>query len=148
MSYPTIADFAVVKFGDGASPEVFTIFCGMQDATLNEVANTTDRVVFDCAKPGKQGARYVRVQNTQFTITGSGPGDVMQIAKVRALLGRHVNYQVDFIKDDGTDAGDLLGTYAFQGVLTSRNTGLPRGGEASAEITIEGELDLTWTPAA
>lgn len=148
MSYPVEADFAVLKYSNGDAPETFTVFCGLQNVTVNENVNTNERVSYDCAKPGKVGVTTVRVLNSTWTITGNGTTDIPATAKTRGLLGKHINWQVDLLKEDGTDAADLMGTYAGQGVLTSRNTNLQRGSDSGLEVSIQGEYDLTWTPAA
>lgn len=147
MSYPTEIDAAVIKIGDGADPEVFTVICGVENVTLNETVQSSDRFRKDCAKPGMVPTRAVRVTGKQWDLTGSGVTNTDQIASLKAALGLTKNYQVIAIKYDGTDAGDELGTFSGAGVLTARNMNLTPN-EATMEVTIAGENDLTWTPAA
>lgn len=148
MSYPTEADAAIIKVGDGATPEIFTIVCGIENVTLNETANTSDRFRRDCAKPGAIPRRAVKVNGLQWDVTGSGVTNTAQNPTVRPLLGAHKNYKIDFIQYDGTDEGNLLGTYAGQGVLTARNANVQTSGDSTSEITIAGENDLIWTAAS
>lgn len=147
MSYPNEIDAVIVKLGDGASPEVFTTICGVENATINETVQSNDRLRRDCAKPGMIPTRKVRVTGKQWDLTGSGVTNVDQIASLKAVLGVRRNYQLIAIKYDGTDDGDVLGTFAGPGVLTARNMSLAPN-EASMEVTIAGEDELTWTPAA
>lgn len=147
MSYPNEIDAVVVKLGNGADPEVFTVVCGIENATLNETVQTQDRFRRDCAKPGQIPTRVVRVTGKQWDLTGSGVTNVDQIAALKAALGLTKNYQLVAIKYDGTDTGTELGTFEGPGVLTSRNISLSPN-EGNLEITIAGEDELVWTPAA
>jgi hypothetical protein len=146
MSVPVEFDFAQVRIGDGASPEVFTVICDLTSVTINETAETQTRRKRDCAKPNKPAARYSRVLGTAWDVTGSGLIDKSQVATLRAALGKHVNYEIPVYADDGTDGGELLGTYSGQAVMTARNISTDREGDSSGEITLEGEGELTWDP--
>lgn len=145
MSEPVTWDFARVKFGDGADPEVFTAVCDLIQVSVNETAETQARPRWDCAKPGAVPKTRRRVTATNWTITGTGLPDNSQNAPIRALLGKSVNYQAEMYRNDGTDAGELMGTYSGQAIMTTRNISTDRAGDAAQEITLEGEGDLTWT---
>ncbi|GGB15131.1 hypothetical protein GCM10011380_00680 [Sphingomonas metalli] len=147
MSYPTEIDAAVIRIGNGANTEVFEVACGIENVTVNETAGTTDRFRRDCAKPGQLPRRGIRVNNLSWDVTGSGVANADQLTKLKAALGQHKNYEIDAIRYDGTDAGDLLGTFAGQGVMTAKNLNLQTSGDSTMEITIAGENDLVWTPA-
>ncbi|RSV15684.1 hypothetical protein CA235_07480 [Sphingomonas sp. ABOLF] len=147
MSYPTEIDAAIIYSVSDAQPPVRTIMCGIENVTINETANTRDRVRGDCAKPGKPRTRSVVVISTQWDVTGSGVSNADRIPAVKALLGVHSRFEIDAIRYDGTDAGELLGTFAGSGVLTAHNLNLQRDADSGSEVTIAGEDDLTWTPA-
>ncbi|MET3710414.1 hypothetical protein ABIC65_001094 [Sphingomonas trueperi] len=147
MSYPTEIDFAVVKIGDGASPETFPVVCGIQNAAVNQTVQTSDQQKIDCAKPGKKPTRTVRVTGSQWDVTGSGVTSVEQFPALQAALGKRRNIQIVALRDDGTDEGEELGTFEGQGVLTALNINMQRD-SGTMEVTIAGENDLTWTPAA
>lgn len=146
MSYPNEPDFVVVKMGNGATPEVFSVICGMENITLNQTANTTDRFRRDCAKPASIPSRKVRVNSRQWDLTGSGVVNMDEFDRLNDALGLRKSLQIDFGKRDGTDAGDIIGTYAGPGVITSFN--ITQGDEGTGEITIAGEDEIVWTPAA
>lgn len=146
MSYPVEPDFVVVKIGDGASPEVFTILCGIDTAGVNKTVNTQDRFRRDCAKPGAIPTRKVRVSGRQWDVTGSGVINVDAFAQFDASLGIRRNYRLEFGKRDGTDAGDILGYYAGPAVMTAQNINVSAD-DGSAEITLAGEDDIVWTAA-
>ena len=147
MSLPTEADFALIKIGDGESPEVFTTACGIQDVTINRVANTSDRFVRDCTKPGEVPNRKVKTTGKQLDITGSGLTDQAHVDTFDDALGKVKNYKVELYADNGTDAGDLLGTVAGAFVMTAANMNIPREADASAEITLASHGAWTWTVA-
>lgn len=149
MSEPTLYDLALIKYSDGADPAVFTTLCGIGSVGVNETTETQDRRVRDCAKPNKPGVRRIKVVGLNWTISGSGRTNADQRAVMKStLLGKHVDYKVEYYKDDGTDAGELLGTDAGTAVMTALNmTTDPDAGTSDQEITLEGEGDLIYTPA-
>lgn len=147
MSLPNEFDFAVLKIGDGADPEVFTISCGKQDLTFNTVANSTDRFVRDCTKPGEIPFRRPKVTGKQMDVTASGLTDVATYGTEFDMVGTFNNIRVEVYNDDGTDAGELLGTVAGRFLVGSLNVGAPREGDASVEITLASDGAYTWTAA-
>lgn len=147
MSLPVEADFATIKLGDGATTEVFTIACGIQDINLNQIANTTDRFIRDCAKPGEVPNRSVKVTGKQADITASGLTDKASIAIFNAALGTKKNYRIELGQRNGTDAGLLLGTYAGNFAMTAFNSSIPIEGESAVELTLASNGAWTWTPA-
>lgn len=146
MAAPNEPDFAILKLGDGETPEVFTIVCGIDNISINETANTNDRFRRDCAKPGLPPMRKPFVTGTQWDITGSGVFNMDEIDRTRAALGISRNYQVDLGKRDGTDTGEIIGTYSGAAVLTSNNKSI--GDEGTGEVTLSGDGELTWVEAA
>lgn len=148
MSLPTEADFALIKIGDGEVTEAFTIACGIQDASINTVANTSDRYARDCATPGATPVRKVKVSGKQLDITGSGLIDKANIAIFQSALGVSGNYKIELYQDDGTSTGDLMGTIAGAFVMTSHNMNIPIEGQASAEISLANNGAWTWTAEA
>jgi hypothetical protein len=148
MSLPVEFDFALIKMGNGATPtELFETICGMQDVTLNETVNTNDRFVRDCAKPGEVPQRRVQPSGKQTDMTGTGLTNAENIADVRAALGVSKNYRVEVYKRDGTDTGELLGTFAGPFVMTSANLNMSLETPGSAEITLASDGAITYTAA-
>lgn len=148
MSVPTEADFALIKIGDGATPtEVFTIACGIQDVQINRVANSEDRYVRDCAKPGEVPIRKKKVTGKSLTITGGGMTDKAQVEVFEEALGVIGNYKVELYQDDGTDTGELMGTFAGPFLMDSSGMNVPREGNSTAEITLSNHGAWTWTAA-
>lgn len=149
MSVPTEFDFALIKIGDGATPtEVFTVSCGKTDVTANFTANSSDRNVRDCAKPGEVPFRKTKVTGKQLDVTATGLTDATAFGIEIDLVGTLANVKVEYYTDDGTDAGDLIGTIACNMRITALNIGTPREGDASAELTLASHGAWTWTAAA
>lgn len=146
MSYPTEIDAVVVKLGDGGSPEAFTTVCGMENVTLNQTVQTNDRFRRDCAKPGQVPSRKVRVTGKQWDITSNGVANIDEIDRLKGALGISRNYQIVAIKYDGSDAGEVLGTFSGPAVMTANNMNL-QPNEGTAEITLAGENELEWEAA-
>lgn len=147
MSEPTEIDFAIVKMGDGAATEVFTTICGLANVVINRSAQASDRYVPDCAKPGAIPLRKQRVTGRSMEVTGSGLTNALEIPRMEAALGILKNYHVELYAADGTDAGDLLGTYSFASHMTTANMNLTREGDAQADITLPAHGAWVYTPA-
>ena len=150
MSEPTLYDFALIKYGEGASPtEVFTQLCGITGVQISETAETQSRRVRDCAKPNKPGVRRIKVIGVDWTISGTGVTNADQRAVIKStLLGKKVNYQVEYYRDDDTDGGELLGTDAGTAIMTTNTMNIDvEAATTTMEITLEGEGDLVYTPA-
>jgi hypothetical protein len=145
MSVPTEFDFAILKLGDGGGTEVFAISCGKSDINLSFAANTSDRFVRDCAKPGEIPFRKNKVTGKQMDVTATGLTDKAQFGVEVALLGKKRNIKVEYYTDDGSDAGVLLGTVACNMAVTSLSVSAPRDGDSSAEIGLASNGAWTWT---
>jgi hypothetical protein len=118
MSFPTEFDWLLVKMGDGANTEAFTLICGMQDATVNQTANTSDRTRRDCASPGSIPWRAVKINSQQIDVTGSGLSNAAEVPRLMAALGKRKNYKIEGYE-----------------------------GDASGEITLASHGPVTFTPA-
>ncbi len=147
MSLPNEADFALVKMGDGASPEVFTTICGLTDVTINRSAASNDRYVRDCTKPGEVPNRTQQITGKSLDVSGSGLSNVDTIDDFENALGVLKNYKVELYRRDGTDAGELLGTLAMASHMTAANMSVPADSPASADITLPSHGAWTYTAA-
>lgn len=147
MALPTEFDFGVLQIGDGESPEVFTLLCGMENGQINFTANTADRFPRDCAKPGEIPYRKVKATGKQLDVNFDGLTNKANVATVLAVLGVVNNYKALLYADDATDTGTLLGTLAFAAMLTSNNVNVPRDAGATNELTLVSHGAWTWTAA-
>ncbi|WP_260923428.1 phage tail protein [Novosphingobium sp. 9] len=141
MSEPNSADFALIKLqtADGP-PAVFTLLCGVESATINRSAQTSETYRRDCAKPNRPGKRKLRVTGSSWQTSGSGNDNIDLETEYGDAFGVRKTYNVELYRDDGTDAGT--------GILTTRNQAMTTDTPGTIEVTIEGEGDLVWTVAA
>lgn len=148
MSVPVEYDFALIKYSDMAVSPTFATLCGIVDVNVNQVAETQSRRVRDCATPNKPGSQKVKVLGTSWTATGTGLTNASIRATIEgSLFAKKVNYKIEYYADDGTDAGDLLGTHAGLAILNADNLSVQTEGDSSQEFTFEGEGELTYTAA-
>lgn len=148
MSEPVEVDWALIKMGDGEDPEQFTLICGIQDVQINGGVNTQDRYVRICEAPGAVPARKVKVNGRQLDISGSGLSNTEEEERLNAALGKKKNYHIELYRDDETDAGVLLGTYAGQFVMTSKNLNTSREGTSGLDLALANNGAWTYTDAA
>lgn len=145
MSVPTEFDFAVIKFGDGGGTETFAISCGKQDINLNFAAQSADRNVRDCNKPGEIPYRKAKATSKSLDVTASGLTDKAAFGTELGYLAKHKNIKVELYADDGTDTGTLLGTVACNMLVTGLTISAPREGTSNAEVTLASNGAWTWT---
>jgi len=148
MSTPIEVDWALIKLGDGEEVEAFTLICGIEDVAINGGVNTTDRFVRDCTTPGAVPTRKVKVNGRQLDISGTGLSNTQEEVRLNGALGKRRNYRVELYRDDETDAGVLLGTYAGTFVMTTKNLNTSRNSDASMEVNLANHGDWTYTDAA
>lgn len=149
MSEPNSADFALlkVKTADGP-PAVYKLLCGIDGVTINRAAQTSERYRRDCAKPNRPGKRKLRVTGSSWSVSGTGSDNIDLETDFTDAFGVRKDYDVELYRDDGTDAGELMGTYAGTAILTTRNQSYSQDGDSgTTDITLEGEGDLVWTVA-
>lgn len=149
MSEPNSADFALIKIqtADGP-PAVLTLVCGIEGVTINRTAQTNETYRRDCAKPNRPGTRKLRVTGSSWSISGTGSDNIDLEEEMSDAFGVRKTYAIELYRDDGTDAGDLMGTYGGTALMTTRNQSYSQDSAGTAEITLEGEGALTWTAAA
>ncbi|MFN3474086.1 MAG: phage tail tube protein [Blastomonas sp.] len=145
MSVPSESDFALIKVGNAADPEVFTTICGIEGVSINRVANTNDRARRDCASPGLPAVRRSKTISKQMDITGTGAVDKPNIAAFDAALGLIKNYEIELYQYDGTASGELVGTFAGAYNLTAANMTLDANADSSGEISLASDGTWTWT---
>ncbi|WP_395393050.1 phage tail tube protein [Novosphingobium sp. BL-8A] len=149
MSEPNSADFALIKVqtADGP-PAVFTLMCGIEGVTINRTAQTNETYRRDCAKPNRPGTRKLRVTGSSWSISGTGSDNIDLEEEMTDAFGVRKSYEITLFKDDGTDAGEAMGTYAGTALMTARNQSYSQDNAGTLEITLEGEGLLDWTVAA
>lgn len=148
MSEPKPFDVFTLKLGNGATPtEVFTAVCGITNVTLSQTAETRERRLRDCAKPAKPGTRYVSVIGTGFTIAASGVSNADEMVALQAAFATKKNFRIEGLAEDGTDAGELLGTFSGNALIEATNISVAADGDSTMELTLTGSGNLTYTAA-
>ena len=148
MSEPKEIAFALIKFSDMAATPAFTLLCGITNVTVTENVETQDRRVRDCATPNKPGALRTKVIGDTWSISGTGLTNADQRATIKTeLLGKRIDYKVEYYKDDDTDEGALLGPDAGTAILDTNAMTLDQDGESSLQINLKGTGALVYTSA-
>ncbi len=145
LSLPVEADFAVVRKGDGATPELFPILCGLDNVTINRTANTSDRFRRDCQKPGSVPCRRSRTTGKQMDITANGAINIPDLETYNDALGVSGNYRIELGIYDGTDEGEIIHVINGPFNLTAANTSAG-GDEGAGDISLAS--DGVWTEGA
>lgn len=148
MSEPNSADFALIKIQTAAGPPaVLTLLCGLEGVTINRTAQTSETYRRDCAKPNRPGTRKLRVTGSSWSISANGSDNIDIETTMNDAFGVRKDYAVELYRDDGTDGGELMGTYAGSGIITARNQSYSQDNAGTSEVTLEGEGALVWTVA-
>lgn len=145
MSLPNSADFALISVLTTA-PSTYTKLCGIESVSINRAAQTSESYRRDCATPNRPGIRKLRITGSSWTITGSGSDNIDIDEDYEDAFGVRKQYKIELFEDDGTDAGELMGTYVGSAIMTARNQSYTQDSAGTTEITLEGEGALTWTP--
>jgi len=148
VSLPNSADFALIRLSDGGATPVLTLLCGVEGVTINRTTQTSETYQRDCDVPNRPGQRKLRVTGSSWSISGSGADNIDLEAAMSDAFGVRKPYQVSLYKDDGTDEGEMMGTYAGNALMTTRNQSYSQDNAGTLEITLEGEGLLAWTAAA
>ncbi len=149
MTAPTTFQFAAIKVGNGADPEVFTTICGVQTTGFNDTVQTATKAIRDCTSPALPPEQKVTVQSRGRDLSGSGLYNTAQTALINTLLGDPRNYQYVLldISDPTIPAGTELGTWEGPGVATAVNTATTDNSDATISITVASNGAWTYTPA-
>lgn len=148
MSLPVEIDWALIKLEDTPDSGTYTLICGIQDVSINQTANTSDRGVRDCNTPGAVPYRKTKVSSKQLDISGTGLSNSQEETRLNAAVGAVRSYKVETYRDDGTDAGHLLGTYTGDFRMTAKNINATRDGDSSMEISLASDGSWSYTDAA
>lgn len=151
MAIPSIVrgSYFDVLFGDGESPEVFTVLCGLTTKSIAFQTNTSEHFIADCADPEDVPDRFLVTTGKQATISGEGRFNRSQRSNIDALIGVANNYRFRMSEPAADSVSD--GYYGGSFILTNVTYG---GGDASdgnyatASFTFESTGAVAWTDAA
>ena len=132
---------AVIKIGDGGSPEVFTLICGIQTTGITAQTNTNDDFVSDCADPEAIPVRFVIPTGEQWDLTGDGVVNLDNLASLVDAKGVTKNYRFELELATGQ-----TGTAAvFEGPAMLTNLQIGGSEDNFASINVTFVSDGAWT---
>jgi hypothetical protein len=150
VSEPNSADFALVRIQTAAGPPAVTaLLCGIEGVEISRTVQTNETYRRDCEKPNRPGGRKLRSTGQSWSIAGSGSDNIDLEDEYADAFGVRKIYAIELYRDDGTDGGELMGTYSGNALMTTRNQSYSQdSGGGTTNVTLEGEGDLVWTAAA
>jgi hypothetical protein len=151
MAAPAIVrgSYLDIAQGNGASPEVFAILCGLNTRNFTAQVNTSDSFVADCADPEDVPIRRLIPTGRQWSIGGEGRYNRSQRAVLEAGLGVTKNYRFIMSEPSGDSISD--GWYEGPAMITNLQfggSGAESGNFATVSIQIESDGEWTWTAAS
>jgi TP901-1 family phage major tail protein len=132
----------LIKIGDGATSEVFSVLCGLNSKTLTINTNEYDVTTADCVTPG--GALWTEVQTGAKRLSVSGNGyfeDSAAEARANTVAMADdavANYQVIV---------PGLGTFSGAFILSTLEWGGETEGGVTYSIALSSSGEVTFTAA-
>lgn len=133
----------IIRVGNGASPEVFSIFCTFNgDRAIQFDAATTDEMDIDCDNPTAVGWMVSQVDSLSATVSGAGRVKAVDVPEFFAWFesGEPRNVEVEIDAPNG-------GTFEGSALLTSWNVNGGETGSATADISLRFTGPVTYTEA-
>lgn len=134
-----------LRLGDGATPEVFNIVCGLIDKSFTNQVNTNDQFIPDCADPESIPWREVVETGRQKDISGSGFLNRANLADMHAALGQKRNWRYEF--DEPTGDTVYGGYWGGVGVMTNFEVTGTQDDLVSVTLTVVSHGAWTFTAA-
>jgi hypothetical protein len=138
--------YVTVLMGNGATPEVFAVLCGITTKSLTDAIGTSDEYTRDCADPEAIPVRELITTGRSWSITGGGLMNRSQLPDLEDAMGKRKNYR--FFIGEPTDEDILNGYYGGRGVLTSKTIRGDDGGKVGLDLTVMSDAAWTWTDVA
>jgi hypothetical protein len=151
MAAPAIVrgSYLDIAMGNGASPEVFSILCGLNARNFTQQVNTSDTFVADCADPEDVPIRRLVPTGKQWSLSGEGRYNRSQRAVIDAAVGVTKTFRFIMSEPDGDSISD--GYYEGPGMITNiqfGGSGAESGNFATFSVQIESDGEWTWTAAS
>jgi hypothetical protein len=142
MAQATTFPFSAMKvlLGDGASPETFSVFCGMNARSLNETKNFSEIDIPDCADEDAIAVVGREVRSTDWNISGEGVLADEAIDAIETFYSNPLSTNLQVILYDALDVARV--TKSGRGHLSTKNWSANRGEKVtlSVEIVADGAL--------
>lgn len=132
--------YLTLLLGDGATPEVFAVVCGLTTRSFSHQVNTNAAFIRDCADPEDIPHRRLTPTGEQWDLSGQGVLNRADLERVQAAMGQRRNWRYVI----GEPVDDLVygGYYAGRAMLT--NLTITGGDESDAEVQITLLSDGPW----
>jgi hypothetical protein len=145
MAQPDIVKgtYIDILMGDGATPEVFTPFCGLTTRQFTKQINTNDTFIPDCADPEDVPTRRLVPTGKQWDLSGEGLYNLAQAQMIEdASDGETKNFRFRIARP----AGSIVGTGYWEGpaMITNRQLGGNSGGGEFGSISLSIASDGEW----
>ena len=144
MAYPNRVQRrrAVLKMGDGAEPENFTLICGIQTSGITAQTNTSDDFLADCADPEKIPVRFVIPTGEQWDLTGDGVVNLDNLSQLVDAKGVTKNYR--FEMELGTGQTGTPAVFEGPFMLTNIQIGGSEDNFASINVSFVSDGEVTF----
>jgi hypothetical protein len=142
--------YVTILMGDGATPEVFAVLCGISTKSIADQVNTADSFVRDSADPEDKPVRELIVSGRQWTLRGSGQMNRDQRQVLDDAMGVTKNFRFFIAAKVGELAADnpLNGYYGGPAKITAKTTTGDDGVFVGIDLTIESDGAWNWTDIA
>lgn len=137
-----------IAMGDGATPETFTNFCGINTKGLQQTRATSDTTDWDCADPDAIPITVRDAGAADWTISGSGLLHRPLLATIQTAFetGDPINFR--FMYDEKPTDLVIDGYYQGPGFITDFNQTGTNGEYVQISITISGAGKLDFVAAS
>ena len=125
-----------IAIGDGADPEGFTNLCGISTKGFQQTRATSDTTDWDCADPDAIPITVRDVNQSDWSISGSGLLHRPLLATLQAAFDTTTAKNFRFIFDEATGDEVIDGYYQGPGIITDLNVTGTNGEYVQISITI------------
>lgn len=132
--------------GDGATPEVFSAFCGLTAKSINFQTNTNETFVPDCDDPDAPQWRELSKSGRYVSISGSGLLNMGSLEAFQAAYDEDetATYRFEIAVPALQHGGYWIGQFMLTNFQITGND----GELTNVEITLESSGEVLWVPAA
>jgi 2-polyprenyl-6-methoxyphenol hydroxylase-like FAD-dependent oxidoreductase len=136
-----------ILMGDGATPEVFTVLCGITTRSITTQVNTSDAFNQDCADPEDVPVRELITSGKQWDMRGSGQMNRDLFPDLLAAIGETKNYRFFIRAKVGEVAADnpLNGYLGGPGKITTHTLNGNNGDMVGIDLAIASDGAWAWS---
>lgn len=140
--------YVEVLMGDGATPEVFTVLCGITTKAITAQLNTGDSFTRDCADPEDIPVRELILASRQWDLRGSGQMNRDNVKNLMDAQGEIKNYRFFIRAKAGEIAPALNGYLGGAAAITTFTLNGDDAGYAGIDLSIASHGVWDWNDVA